>query len=174
MNPLEVYDKYLSSWSDIGLHLPWLRENARGNVLEIGVREGISTAALLLGVGHSGGHVWSVDLEDCSHLYNDPYHWTFIQSDSGNSDAVLEKMGLRDDSFKIDLLLVDGNHTYTGCMADLAAYAPWAKVIAIHDTNSKFIGVWEAMIAYFRSPHNGGFSKAEFRTQSNGLGVLYR
>lgn len=178
MKPLEVYDKYSREWSDISLHLPWLRDNAHGTVLEIGVREGISTAALLLGVAHWGGHVYSVDIEDRSELYSDnpdyAHMWTFIQADSKDWKRVFEGIGLRDGSFSIDLLFIDGCHSYSGCISDLTTYGPWSKVIAVHDTNSEFQGVWEATIAYFRStqPTQPQFKRAEFRNESNGLGIL--
>lgn len=178
MTPLEVYDRYQREWSDIGLHLPWLREHARGKVLEIGVREGISTAALLLGATHYGGHVWSVDISDCSQLYTYPNVeavWTFVQANSRkDSDKVLEAMGA-DKDFELDLLFVDGDHTYEGAMSDLCTYGPFAKTIAVHDTGSRYHGVWEALICYYRQMyHERDFIGAEFRNRGYGLGVLYR
>jgi hypothetical protein len=178
VKPLEVFDHYRTAWSDIGVHLPWLRDHAHGKVLEIGVRDGISTGALLVGVAHRGGHVWSVDTEDRSGLYDDEDYsklWTFIQANShSESDKVLESMGQTDSNFQIDLLFIDGDHTQWGAMCDLTTYGPWAKVIAIHDINSRFSGVWEAAISYFRWKENGPFSKAEFFNASHGLGVIYR
>lgn len=172
MRPLEIYDRYQNEWSDIGLHLPWLRDHAKGKVLEIGVREGISTSALLLGVAHHGGHVWSVDIDNCDLDFDqdNKANWTFIQADSGKDcRKVLDSIG-----GEIDLLFLDGDHSYAGCMSDLTTYGPLAKVIAVHDTNSNFVGVWESVISYFRSNHVGCFSRAEFFNGSNGLGVLYR
>jgi cephalosporin hydroxylase len=175
VNPLEVYDRYDKQWSDIGLHLAWLRELAHGTVVEIGVREGISTAALLLGAAHQGGHVYSVDIEDCSQLYQDHSCWTFIKGHSGkDQERIFDELGRRDDRFSIDLLFIDGDHTFDGVMSDLTTYGPWAKVIAVHDVDSGFLGVWEAFISYFRSPHSGRFKSMEVRNASNGMGVLRR
>lgn len=175
MTPLEVYDKHQSAWSDIGLHLKWLREHSSGKVLEIGTRGGISTSALITGIHDHGGHLWSVDLEDCSKLYDDRDAWTFVQANSHtDSDRILDLMGRQDNDFRMDLLLLDGDHSYSGCISDLTNFAPWSKTIAIHDTNSEFVGVWEAVISYFRSAHIEPFKHAEFFNHSNGMGVLYR
>ena len=87
---------------------------------------------------------------------------------------VFDSMGCDRADFQIDLLFLDGDHSYAGCMSDLTTYGPLAKVIAVHDTNSNFVGVWESVISYFRSNHVGCFSRAEFFNGSNGLGVLYR
>ena len=115
MRPLEIYDKYQNEWSDIGLHLPWLRDHAHGKVLEIGVREGISTSALLLGVAHHGGHVWSVDIDNCDLDFDqdNKANWTFIHGRYGQVifRESLIRMGAADDSFKIDLLFLDGDHS---------------------------------------------------------------
>jgi hypothetical protein len=173
VNPLEVYDRYQREWSDVGLHLPWLKDNAHGRVLEIGVREGISTAALLLGVRNRGGHVWSVDIDDRSALY-DAKDWSFIKANSNvDYSRIFNEMGHRDASFKIDLLFIDGDHSYAACMSDLTMYGPYADVIAVHDTNSNYLGVWEATIAYLRQ-NLSKFKRAEFRNESHGLGILYR
>lgn len=174
MTALEAYGKYEMEYSDLAVHLPFLRQGAHGTVLEIGVRDGISTAALLVGLATRGGHLYSVDIEDRSHLYVDS-RWTFIRADSGRDHArIFEAMNKRDDDFRIDLLLVDGDHSYDACMRDLTTYGPWSKIIAVHDTNSEFTGVWESVISYYRSPFNGPFRRAEFVTASHGLGVLYR
>lgn len=175
MTPLEAYAKYESEYSDLAVHLPFLRQNAHGRVLEIGVRDGISTAALLVGVAKHGGHVYSVDIEDCSKLYSSDPRWTFIQADSGRDHArIFERMGKEDNNFRIDLLFLDGDHSYDGCMSDLTTFGPWANIIAVHDTHSAYSGVWESVISYYRSAFNGPFRRAEFTTASHGLGVLFR
>lgn len=172
MTGAEAYE--LKGWSDIGAHLEWLRTHAKGHVLEIGVRDGFSTSAILAGLTKKGGHLYSVDIEDCSGLYQDP-RWTFIQGNSQTeSERILDATGMRSNNHWIDLLLVDADHTFHGCLADLTNYGKYAKVIAVHDTNSEYLGVWHAVTEYFRSSWAGPFHHAEFRNASNGLGVLWR
>ena len=172
MTPLEVYAQ--AADSDFAGHMAFLRNHARGNVLEIGVREGLSTAALLVGAAETNAHVWSVDLDDYSHLYDSP-NWTFIQANSvTESERILDATNMRSNELWIDLLFIDGDHTYSGCMSDLTNFGKYAKIIAVHDTASSYIGVWQAVTEYFRSPFSGGFSRAEFRNESHGLGILYR
>ena len=44
----------IKGWSDLGPHLEWLRAAAEGKVLEIGVRDGYSTSAILTGLAGAG------------------------------------------------------------------------------------------------------------------------
>lgn len=174
MNPVEVYEVYQSEPSDLADHLPFLKACARGTVMEIGVREGVSTAALLSGVCENGGHLFSIDIDDYSRLYQDG-HWTFIQGNTiTEAERILERTGKMSNRHWIDFLFIDGDHTYSGCLSDLTNFGKYAKVIAVHDTASEWLGVWQATIEYFRSPWAGPFATATFFTGSNGLGVLYR
>jgi predicted O-methyltransferase YrrM len=107
--------------------LPWLREHARGTVFEIGVRDGVSTSALLLGVEKNGGIVLSVDIHDCSHLFPGHPLWKFIRSDSHDPGLQIPA---------IDIALIDGDHTRGGYRADLERVFPLVKsggLILSHD-----------------------------------------
>jgi len=169
-----AYEKKIQELSDIAEHLAWITAHARGKVMEIGVREGRSTAAILMGLARNGGHLWSIDKENYGDLYCDS-HWTFIQANSlTESERILDATNMKSNHLWIDLLLIDGDHTYAGCLSDLTNFGRYAKIIAIHDTNSEWLGVWQAVTEYFRSPFSGTFRRAEFRNKSNGLGVLYR
>jgi hypothetical protein len=173
---LEQYQQKIRGPSDIEGHVGWIGYHARGNIMEIGVRDGYSTAAILIGLeqNREGGHLWSVDKEDCGHLYSNP-RWTFIQANSlTESERILDATNMKSNGLWIDLLLIDGDHSYAGCLSDLTNFGRYAKIIAVHDTNSQWLGVWQAVTEYFRSPFSGAFRRAEFRNQSNGLGVLYR
>jgi cephalosporin hydroxylase len=171
MTGAEAYAK--RGESDLGEYREWLWSFAEGNVFEIGVRDGHSTAAILTGLA-GRGRLWSVDKEPCGHLYMD-HNWTFIQGNSQTEpERILDATGMRSNDQWIDLLFIDGDHTFQGCLADLTNYGKYAKTIAVHDTNSEYMGVWHAVTEYFRSPWAGPFRAAHFMTASNGLGVLYR
>jgi predicted O-methyltransferase YrrM len=107
--------------------LPTLRSLAKGNVLEIGTRDGASTSALLLGIHDTHGHLTSVDINpDCAHLWRDP-HWTFLQQDS-KTCTFMES--------QFDLALIDGDHTPEGFRQDLENCMRWVRpggVILVHD-----------------------------------------
>lgn len=124
---LAAFERNASVWTDMEQHMPFLFEMAKGDILEIGVRQGASTSALLAGVEANGGHLWSVDINPCK-IFSHP-QWTFIQADSiADKKRVLESV-----PDELDLLFVDGDHTYEGCLSDLQTYGPLAKKILIHD-----------------------------------------
>lgn len=149
MNPMLVYQKSEVEWSDIQSHLQRLRESARGNVFEIGVRDGISTAALLVGIKehqqNQSSHLWSLDVIDCGGLYDDP-DWTFIQ---GHSVIGAERI-LKQLPPELDLLFIDSDHSYETTRDELRIYGPLVKkdsgLILMHDTN--FIEVLAALKDY--------------------------
>lgn len=158
---LDVYQDVLIAGSDIHHHLPFLHEHAAGNVMEIGVRQGASTSALLAGVEQHGGHVWSVDKADWNIFPASP-HWTFIRADSVK-DAEKIKAIIPE---RLDLLLIDADHSYDAVMADLENYGDRAQVIALHDAEER--GVLTAISDYcFR--HELDY---EVRHHSFGLGVI--
>jgi hypothetical protein len=111
---------------DMKEYLPWLRKNAYGRILEIGVRDGASTAAILLGLEEHGGHLHSIDTADCSELWKHP-RWTFECGDS--------KLAKFPDN-EFDMALIDGDHTKEGFLADLHNCYRWVRsggFIACHD-----------------------------------------
>lgn len=149
-------------------HLPFLREVAKGNVLEIGVDIGNSTTALLLGVQEKGGTLYSVDIRpECGVVYNGHPQWQFRCTDSSQ--------GLQN-FLNIDVLYIDGDHTYDGLMADFRCYMPCVKqggIVLVHDVNAVtppnvFPGVLQAFTEVTK-----GWHKKEIRHGSNGLGVIY-
>ena len=96
MSPQETYDYYRTIKQDMWDYSQYMRHltTSRPNsvVLEIGVRMGVSTAAFLLGVEKSGGHVYSVDIDPrCGALYRDHPQWTFIHANSKHVDKVMAK-----------------------------------------------------------------------------------
>jgi len=138
----ERYQQHYRTQSDIQHHLGLLFSLARGNVLELGTRSGVSTAALLAGVERQGGHVWSVDIEDCSHVAAGHDQWTFIQGSSTDPDLTAQKTG----NEPFDLLLIDTEHTFEQSSAELSLWGPHVApggTIAMHDPET-FPGVRRA------------------------------
>jgi hypothetical protein len=159
-----AYEFHLHQWSDIQAHLPRLFKAAKGNCLEIGVRFGISTSALLAGIEEHGGHLTSVDINECKIFEGHP-QWTFVKADTQNFTEDL-KHYLRD----FDLLFVDGDHTYEGALSDLQAFGPHAKRIFVHDTSAPdYPGVRRAVDTFCAQMnrkvkyHEGSYGMAEIQ-----------
>lgn len=140
----------LVSWSDIQMHLPLLYKGARGHVLELGVRFGVSTITLIAGVEVHGGHVWSVDIDpDCLYRVGESEHWTFICADSCDAFTI-DAAGLPD---KLDMLFIDTEHTQDRTFRELVLWGSRVKpggAILLHDVydGSTFPGVLEAIKDY--------------------------
>lgn len=159
------FKRLLSQPSDIQHHLPLLFSLARGNVLELGVRTGISTCALVAGVEIHSGCVWSVDVNsECRELFQNHQSWTFICGDSKDPGLLQQAPAC------LDLLLLDTEHTYTQVKSELELWAPRVKpggTICIHDTES-FPEARRAVIDFCRkSDWNPRFLKP-----SNGMSVI--
>jgi len=106
--------------------LPWLREHAKGKILEIGTRDGASTSAFLLGLEFNGGHLTSIDITDCSHLWTHP-QWNFQHGNSLQAQ-------FPDSTF--DLVLIDGDHSQAAYRGDLYNAYYWTRpggLIVTHD-----------------------------------------
>lgn len=139
----QAYQQHVATPSDIQHHLPLLFSLARGNVLELGTRTGVSTAALLAGVEAHGGHVWSIDIDERSAgvAAGHPL-WTFVHGSSTNPDLIASKTGAE----PFDLLLIDTEHTYNQAAAELALWGPHVApggTICMHDPET-FPGVRRA------------------------------
>jgi hypothetical protein len=150
---------------DTHAHLPFLKEHAKGNVLEIGVHCGISTTALLAGLEENGGHLWSVDVHpSCRYVWYGHPQWTFVCPWSGDK---------LDESLKFDLAFVDGDHNEEWVNLDLAKALSQMNsggMILCHDADTpSFPGVRSAI----DSLCNRYGLKHELRSGSHGLEVIY-
>jgi len=131
--PQQIYDIYRKDQNqDMYDYSPFLRKNARGTILEIGVRGGVSTAAFLLGLEENGGHLFSVDINaECGQLYDHP-QWTFIHA---NSLTDKDRIGMEVNR-RPDILFIDGDHRKASFLSDLNNYAPMVRkggLILVHD-----------------------------------------
>ena len=73
-------------------------------ILELGVQNGASTKRFLDLCNKNNGHLFSVDIDDCSHVSDDKC-WTFIKCRDDNFDLIKSKI-----SKKIDVLFIDSLH----------------------------------------------------------------
>ena len=74
------------------------------NILELGVREGISTKRFIEVCNRNNGKLTSIDIDDCSKVLNDS-NWKFIHSSDDNFDYIDKKI---DKNF--DFLYIDSYH----------------------------------------------------------------
>lgn len=108
-----------------------------GVYLEVGVNRGKSLY-IARQVAKKSVKVYGVDLRDDPKVKGT----TFWQQDS--------KLGPPED-IKIDVLFIDGDHSYQGCMADIKAWEPHVKdggVIFFHDADEGGPGVLRAITEY--------------------------
>lgn len=123
--------------SDIMDHLQFMHDTVAAYpdpvVIEMGVRAGNSTSALLSAVTRQGGQVWSADVNPPQ--VPDSWHgipaWHFMQGDSV-SPEVLAWMPPQ-----ADVVFMDTSHTYAQQLAELRAYVPRVRpggTVLVHDT----------------------------------------
>jgi hypothetical protein len=158
-----AYESNRQKWSDIQDHLPRLYAAAKGHCLEIGVRSGMSTSALLAGIEEKGGHLWSIDVEDCRVFDGHP-QWTFLQ---GNSLLREIETALPDIQFEV--VFIDGDHSYEGALIDLFLHGARGKKVFVHDTDAPdYPGVRAAVDFYCGQAHRG----VEFHSGSFGMAEI--
>ena len=158
--------------TDINEHLPTLEmltvQLNLKHVLELGVRDGDSTIALLSAVERIGGEVTSIDIEDCPvarkrvcNAYFDPL-WTFIQDD----DLMVEW------DRPIDHLFIDTTHQYQHTVMELEKFAPFVApggLITLHDFAVP--GVAKAVTKFlWKNPDMTLYSYMH----NNGLAVIFK
>lgn len=131
-------DEYLrrcGEGSDIVDHLPTLFDTVcrypGARVVELGVRSGNSTAALLAAADEVDGHVWSVDIEwpHVPEWWTGNGRWTLVV---GDDLTVAHSM-----PDEIDVLMIDTSHYYGHTLDELRAYVPRVVpggTVLCHDT----------------------------------------
>ena len=152
---------------------------AGAQVVEVGSWMGASTCFLAAGLKGEGAKVHAVDnfqgLSTCGEdaaWYNRHFRRLGANSTLEIFRANFAALGLSaraepvvDDSIAaaramtalhgtIDLIFIDGDHSYEACKADIAAWAPFARrggVMAFHDFGSRAEGVTRAIFEEIRA-----------------------
>ena len=127
----------LTQYSDITDHLRFMHDTVlkytRPVVIEMGVRTGNSTSALLSAVLEKDGQMWSADINESQvpGYFHEIPQWHFRQGDSVTSDT------LRWMPKKAHVVFMDTSHTFEQQLAELRAYVPRVQpggTVLIHDT----------------------------------------
>jgi len=158
-NPIDI-GGHLIRLYDLTVNLPWKTKL----VVELGVRGGNSTVALLAAVNDSGGYLFSVDIRDCSKVFVGEPNWAFTL---GNDLDVVKSW-----IWPIHHLFIDTSHKFEHTLNELQEWGKFlvqGGIISLHDTVSA-PGVARAIEHYLRA-NPERFSYENF-VECNGLGVL--
>lgn len=161
--------------SDIRSHLPRLRDLVVDTdaqvVVELGVRTGRSTTALLAGVEQTGGLVWSCDVVDVLAGLPDEVarhpQWEFVRGD----DLAMAAHAPR----PICVLFIDTSHEYEHTVAELRAYGPLVRsggVIALHDTDETTWPACAQAVRHWFELLAPSKARLEFHPGDNGLTII--
>jgi cephalosporin hydroxylase len=132
MSVADIYLDRCATPSDIVEHLEYLYltvvDSKAQVVVELGVRSGNSTAALLAAVERTGGHLYSVDIGIPVwplEFYRSKQSTIIIGDDLAVADQI---------PAVIDVLFVDTSHEYQQTLSELRLYGPRSTTILLHDT----------------------------------------
>jgi 23S rRNA U2552 (ribose-2'-O)-methylase RlmE/FtsJ len=124
---------------DMMIHVPEVEKLKKGQVyLEVGVDKGKSLSVAKM-VAKEGVEIWGVDLREDPKVPGT----NFVQADSTQY-----KLGK-----KVDVIFIDGDHTYEGCGADIANWYPqMAKggVMLFHDCDATSPGVVDSVADFVK------------------------
>ena len=81
-----------------------IKDKKNLTILEFGVRQGISTKKFIKLCETNGGHLYSVDTDDCSTISNSS-KWTFFKTRDDNFDFLEKKLPK-----KFDIIFLDSFH----------------------------------------------------------------
>jgi len=147
-------------------------ENKATSILEIGVnRGGTSTHTILEAIDALSladksyrGMLYSIDIKDFSTTIseNNPLrkYWSFVKASSREHYKSFERV--------VDILLIDGDHSFGGVLSDYDHYLPFVKnggYILIHDTISS------SGVSKFWNSDYIKYPKFEFSWQY-GMGII--
>lgn len=157
MNAIQPYLKIIEN---ITRHY---KENKKITIFEIGVRRGMSTETFLKGILNrkNYGELFSCDPVNNENVIRDielKKYWTFINEYSYNVQWNKE----------IDILFIDGEHTYNAVKQDYEKFEPFVKkdgIILMHDMiGSECSEYWQEI----------KYSKILLKLNSAGLGIIIK
>ena len=180
MNPLRKWPSYMGlvdamSRTALGADTLLLYGIARHidakRILEIGVRQGGSTAALLLAAIENDGILTSLDkLRRCGNAIPNSAHWRFLCANSTNPDT-LDQIGWE----TFDMLFLDSSHLAPQTRKELAIYLPHIRkggVAVFHDTKGCSEGVTQPLMEWYTA--HPGWNWKSYWKHPHGLDVLRR
>ena len=137
-----------------------VRAMERPTVVECGVDVGISNLVLRTACEEADGHLYSIDINDCSHVASSPA-WTFIQSDDQDIEGILRQAPALAEG--IDLIHIDSLHTEEHVKSVLNAWFKYVKqggYLTFHDIDNMLYrpGQWRESRAM--AENNAGVAKA--------------
>ena len=95
---MDLYNLKLDSYL-----LPLISNIQKPNILELGVENGRSTLKFLEICHKNDGYLFSIDIDDCSKVSNDP-KWNFIQARDDDFDHIFSKIPKKFDVIYLDTL----------------------------------------------------------------------
>lgn len=150
----DEYRDRAGQFTDIRAQMPVLYAWAShaATVIELGVRGGNSTCALLAGLERGGNWgdltrpmLWSVDIEtpEVPPEWRDLKFWHLLVADDTSPEAVAWCPR------NADLLFIDTSHEYEHTLAELRLYVPKVRpggIVLLHDTDpEEWPGVSKAL-----------------------------
>lgn len=152
----DLYVNHCNTYSDINEHLPHIKRLASecSSVAEFGVRDVVSTWALLQGLAESQQPTKSYLGVDLAQPPVSRFHLAqLLATENGILFQFHEGDDLKFDMDPVDLLFIDTLHTYCHLTAELEKFSPKAnKYIALHDTSPP----WGFVDDYF---YHGDYSE---------------
>jgi hypothetical protein len=116
--------------------------------LEVGVDKGRSLSIVKM-MAKEGVQIYGVDLREDPKVEGT----NFTRGDSVEVASKFDK--------KIDVIFIDGDHTYEGCKRDIEAWYPHMKergIMFFHDCDESSPGVVQAVFEFFNNLPKDGYA----------------
>lgn len=165
-----TFTKGLDTMGDWSMVLTYASNVAVKTIVELGTAYGFNSMML----SHSGGEVYTVDnyeVYNCINMYESIKNYLEIYSKNRihaiKNDTVKEALNWENES--IDLLFIDGGHSYEQVKSDFYAWISKLKrhcIVFLHDVNEITPGVWKFYNKDISNEiKNGKLKKIDFKTE---------